>query len=80
MTKEISLLRLRMRDDMALRNMSPGLQSADVRRCTSVVGTFETCRRTVRMSAYWGRPEVTGRRVKTSLLTHSGHSDVTRVG
>jgi hypothetical protein len=38
-TKEISLLSQCMRDDMALRNVSPGLQSADVRRCTSVVGT-----------------------------------------
>jgi hypothetical protein len=24
-------------------------------------GTFETCRRTLRMSVYWGRPEVIGR-------------------
>src|ERR1700716_3020608 len=27
-------------------------------------GTFETCRRTLRMSAHCGRPEVTGRRSK----------------
>jgi len=30
----------------------------------SVHGTFETCRRTLRMSAYWGRPEVSGARSK----------------
>jgi len=27
----------------------------------SPIGTFETCRRTLRMSAVRGRPEVTGR-------------------
>jgi hypothetical protein len=27
----------------------------------SVCGTFETCRRSLTMSVYWGRPEVIGR-------------------
>src|SRR5258708_34138161 len=27
-------------------------------------GTFETCRRTLRMSVYWGRPEAIGARLK----------------
>jgi hypothetical protein len=38
-----------------------------------LVGTFETCRRTLKMSAYWGRPESAGSHwptVKTALLTH----------
>ena len=29
---------------------------------TSEIGTFETCRRTLRESVYWGRPEVIGAR------------------
>jgi hypothetical protein len=31
---------------------------------TSEIGTFETCRRTARMSVYWGRPEVSRTRSK----------------
>src|ERR1035437_7680047 len=34
---------------------------------TSVVGTFETCRRTMKMSAYRGRPEVGGARPRRVL-------------
>ncbi len=34
----------------------------------SLPGTFETCRRTMRMSADRGRPEVTGPIVKTALM------------
>src|ERR1019366_4515093 len=34
---------------------------------TSVVGTFETCRRTLKMSAYRGRPEVGGARPRRVL-------------
>jgi hypothetical protein len=33
-------------------------------RAVSFFGTFETCSRTLRMSPYWGRPEVTGTRSK----------------
>jgi hypothetical protein len=31
---------------------------ADEMIVTSEIGTFETCRRTLKMSACWGRPEV----------------------
>src|SRR6202048_3388360 len=37
----------------------------------SLVGTFETCRLTLRMSVDRGRPEVTGLRSKRRLLTLS---------
>jgi hypothetical protein len=38
---------------------------------TSDFGTFETCRRTLKMSAYWGHR----RTVKTTRLTLSGQTD-----
>src|SRR5258708_30144197 len=39
----------------------------------SVIDTFETCRMTLRMSAYRDRPEVGKPVVKTTRLTHCGH-------
>jgi len=35
------------------------------------LGTFETCQRTLKMSAYRGRPEVIGARVRMTRLTLS---------
>jgi Flp pilus assembly protein TadG len=37
-----------------------GAIAAAVPWATSGIGTFETCRMTLRMSANWGRPEVAG--------------------
>src|SRR5258708_26105768 len=48
------------------------LRSDRINVAMSLIGTFETCRRALRMSAYRGRSEVTGRRSK--LLTLSRHS------
>src|SRR6195256_6666368 len=40
---------------------SSGIGETRYRRCSrSVLGTFETCRRALRMSVYLGRPEVVG--------------------
>src|ERR1700721_1792559 len=40
-------------------------RARQLQRCMSLfMCTFETCRRTLPMSADWGRPEVTGRRSK----------------
>jgi hypothetical protein len=39
----------------------------------SPLGTFETCRQTLGMSVYGGRPEVVGGRPKTTRLTRNGH-------
>src|SRR5580704_11806630 len=41
----------------------------------SVVGTFETCRRALRMSVDWGRPEGGRPTVKVMRLTLSGHDE-----
>src|SRR5882724_5999646 len=38
----------------------------------SEIGTFETCSRTLRMSPYWGRPEVTGARSERRDWTQGG--------
>ena len=44
----------------------------------SLVGTFETCRRTLRMSVYRGRPEVIGARSERRVWTQTGRMIQTR--
>jgi hypothetical protein len=44
----------------------------------SVVGTFETCRRTLRMSVYRGRPEVIGARSERRVWSQTGRMIQTR--
>jgi hypothetical protein len=54
----------------------PGEGSTHLRGCgMTAVGTFETCRRHLRTSVDRGRPEVTGRLPKPSLLTHIGQAE-----
>jgi|GraSoiStandDraft_16_1057320.scaffolds.fasta_scaffold2386765_1 hypothetical protein len=38
---------------------------------TAARGTFETWRRTLKLSVHRGRPEVIGATAKTALLTHT---------
>jgi hypothetical protein len=48
------------------------LSSVTQKDFCNTIGTFETCRRTPRMSVYWGRPEVVGARPKRRFLTPRG--------
>jgi hypothetical protein len=56
-------------------NASPNCQIPLAPRAPSIHGTFETCRRKPRTSAYLGRPEVTGPGVRTTRLTKRLHRD-----
>jgi hypothetical protein len=65
---------LRQADGRTVAYISPSpVRSPFQAPYMSVGGTFETCRRSLRMSVDRGGPEVTGPKLKTALLTHLRH-------